>query len=536
MNNANLRIPPPLFTLSGIVLLGFALRLFAFTGIFGADDVAVAHVAMNFLENGFSVPEGHYAQRLGLILPLALIFKLFGTGDWQFAALPMAASTGAIVLAYSTARLIVSTRAGLLAALLMAVFPLDIANASMLFPDTVLGTCLALAFYLILRAENAKRPWLPSLAAGLLIGLGWLIKVEAPILIPVLGVYWLLDPPGRWRNVLIACAGALAVLVAEGLTYLVLSGDFLRGIHAALNQGGGIAKEEYSATQLWIYPKAWFITTYEFGLHYYLLFAAMAWVVIGRREKHYVLLAWLVLVLLWLEFGGNPFAEHYQVKSHLSRYCLTIAVPSVVLIAALLEHLLSQKLDRVATILAGGATGLGLLLVVFNTLALDGIRATKLGLDYATDQQTFPLYLDKKSYDMAGWYLGDQVNPADLRPMQQHDFTTQATSRLHADEIHGWALDNRVFADYAFNRYGILPMADILDNGPFSIAKTIDNPGSRLAYVQAGLMRNILSFMPSSYLTNKARATLDNLLKGDEVRIYRANSLPSPMERKEAKP
>lgn len=522
-NPANIPSPP---ILAGILLIGFALRVLAFSGIFGADDVAIALVAKDFLENGFSAPEGHYAQRIGLILPLALIFKLFGTGDWQFALLPMAASMGSIILAYLIGRTTVSEQVGLLAAFFLAIFPLDVANASMLFPDAIMGACISLAFYLILRAEQCHA-LLQAFAGGILIGMGWLIKVEAPILIPVLGVYWLLAPARRWRTVLLACIGALIVLLTEGAIYYSLTGDFLRGIHAAINQGGGITNEAYSATQLWIFPKAWFVTAYEFGLHYYLLFAATAWVVIYKRKECYVLLVWVVLMLLWLEFGGNPFAAEYRVKSHLTRYCLTIAVPSVVLIATMLADVWNRGHRRIALTLVAGATAAALFLAVFNTLALDGIRATKLGLDYAVERNAFPLYLDKKSYDMATWYLGDRIDATMIVPIQQHDFKTQTTQLLPVDEIRGWVLDNRVFAEYALKRYGMRPVSGLLHEPSFWIEKTIDNPGSRLAYAQAELLMKIIGLMPEHYLTSKARGTLDSILEGSEVTIYRTGSLPS---------
>jgi hypothetical protein len=521
MNRTALNQLPPRTVLLVILLLGLSLRLWAFTGIFGADDVAIANVAKDLLEHGFSVPEGHYAQRLGLVFPLALIFKLFGTGDWQFAVLPMAASMGAIVLAYATGRLIISQQTGLIAAWLLAIFPLDIFNASMLFPDAIMGTCLALAYYLALRAENATHPWLPAFVAGLLIGLGWLVKVEAPILLPVLAVYWFLNPARRWQIVLFAGTGALLVLGAEGAIYYLLANDPLRGIHAAINQGGGVLNVEYSATQLWIFPKAWFVTAYDFGLHYYLLFAAMVWVILNKRKECYVLLAWVLMMLLWLEFGGNPFAAHYSVKSHLARYCLTITVPSVILISGMISHLWDSGRFRIATFLVGTATATGLFLMVFNALGSDGIKATKLGLDYAVAHNTFPLYLDKKSYDIAPWYLGNKIKPTDIHPVQQHDFQTQTTHLLHAEEINGWVLDNREFADFAQKRYGIKPVADMLSGSRFVVEKSIDNPGSDLAYAQARLLHGIIGLMPESYLTSKALKTLDTLLEGNQVKIYR---------------
>ncbi|MBK9674760.1 MAG: glycosyltransferase family 39 protein [Betaproteobacteria bacterium] len=100
--------------------------------------------------------------------------------------MPMIASLGTIVLAYLYGRYLSSDAVGLLAALLLAVFPLDVVNASLLFPDTILGACTAFGVYLVMRSEKSKHWFAMSLVAGLVLGIAWLVKVEAILLLPVL--------------------------------------------------------------------------------------------------------------------------------------------------------------------------------------------------------------------------------------------------------------------------------------------------------------------------------------------------------------
>ncbi|MBK9674761.1 MAG: hypothetical protein IPO82_05885 [Betaproteobacteria bacterium] len=242
---------------------------------------------------------------------------------------------------------------------------------------------------------------------------------------------------------------------AESAIYAHMVADPLRSVHAALNQGGAVFNDSYSATQLWVFPKAWFVTPYEFGLHYYLLFAAMVWTLAAWRREYFVLLVWLVIVLVWLQVGGNPFAENYRIKSHLSRYCLTVAVPAVVMIAGMLEWLWRVGFKRIAATAASVAILAGVVLTNFNSLSGEGVRATKLGLDYLVAQQGLPAYLDRKSYDLAYWYWDGVVDKSQFYPIQRHDFSTGHTDLVPQSEIHGWVLINRVFDDYAFRRYGI---------------------------------------------------------------------------------
>ena len=142
-----------------ILLLGLGLRLFAFAGVVGSDDVYVANNAFSLLENGPSFPRDHYSGRIGLIYPLAAIFGVFGVGEWQLVAIPLFLGVLGIGVAFYLGTKFYDRRVGVIAAFLLAIYPLDIALATQLVPDLPLGVTTSVSFALYLRVyPNLAKP------------------------------------------------------------------------------------------------------------------------------------------------------------------------------------------------------------------------------------------------------------------------------------------------------------------------------------------------------------------------------------------
>ncbi len=165
--------------LTSIVTLAIVLRWAAFVGVVGADDATISDMAQRLLASGPWIPETHYQGRVGLIYPLALIYALFGIGEWQLVAVPFSLGAASIVLAFLIARELCDDRSALIAAVILAVFPLDVAAATQMMPDLPLGVLTATSFYLALKALRNDDPKLWAVASGLAWGYAYLIKVEA---------------------------------------------------------------------------------------------------------------------------------------------------------------------------------------------------------------------------------------------------------------------------------------------------------------------------------------------------------------------
>ena len=244
-----------------ILLLGLGLRLFAFAGVVGSDDVYVANNAFSLLENGPSFPRDHYSGRIGLIYPLAAIFGVFGVGEWQLVAIPLFLGVLGIGVAFYLGTKFYDRRVGVIAAFLLAIYPLDIALATQLVPDLPLGVTTSVSFALYLRAceERASLWW--AIAAGVVWGIAYLIKIEAAFLAPAFFAA-LLFRPQTWRQVAVVSLGVLFVLLLENAIYFAGTDTWFYRLHAIVTpkENAVAVSKAYSATQLWVYPKTWFVT------------------------------------------------------------------------------------------------------------------------------------------------------------------------------------------------------------------------------------------------------------------------------------
>jgi 4-amino-4-deoxy-L-arabinose transferase-like glycosyltransferase len=422
--------------LAVILVAATLLRLWAFVGIVGSDDVAISALASRLLESGPWVPETHYQARIGLSYPLAVIYAVFGVGEWQTVVIPFCAGVLSVILTFLIAERLCGGKAALLAALVIAVFPLDVAAATQLMPDLPLGVVLAASFYFALLALESDRGVVWAAVAGLTWGYAYLIKIEAAFLAVPMFVLLLANLP-KWRVVLWVFAGAAAVVATESIVYWIGGGEIVQRLAAVSNQGNLKATREFSASQLWVFPKSWFVTFYAFGLHYYLLFAALIWVLIGRVKALYVVAAWAAVYLLWLQFGGNPFSGSYHVKSHLDRYCSMLSVPMAVLIGAFLQRVLELR-PRMGALVLGGTLAAGLFFISFNTLSFERQDATKIAIDYARKENLFPLYMDRTSYAIAGIYMNQDPRFVEVRTAQDYDFQAQKMQLVDLKQADGY--------------------------------------------------------------------------------------------------
>jgi len=506
--------------LLSIVGLFFVVRLVLFVGIVGSDDASIASLALRLLDEGPFVPDSHYSARIGLIYPQALIFALFGVGEWQMAFLPLLASFGGLVLAYLIGKHYGGEKVGLLAALFVALFPLDAFSSSTLVPDLPLGALLALTFYLLIRAEQADSLLL-ALVAGLVWGWAYLIKVEAFFLLFVVLLMWGMRHLGF--KVVFVCGLAVgAVVLTEHLVYYFASGDVSLRIKVATVQGGKMPDSELTATELWVFPKSWFLTPYYFGLHYYLLAVSLVWVVLGKHWRWLPLFAWVGVFLLWLQFGGNPFSDSYSVKSHLARYCNMLNVPMAVLIGLMLHSVAAKYGWRWFVVITAPALLLPLIFMPFNQLSAERQIATKKLLDIVKEQQLYPLNLDRTSLSLAKYYLYEDVQPGDLRSLQQHDFRNRQTKLADPEALQGYLLINPGFVEYSRIRYGVQAISEQDLNGRFIEHTRINNPLGPASYASARLLHWLAGWIPMEFFRNKIQKTAAELLQGNDAVLMKS--------------
>ena len=509
---------------AGILCLGVIVRTISYAGIMGDDDLSIAMKAAAILEHGPGVGQGHYGLRVGLIYPLAGLFGLFGIGEWQLAVLPLVMSCLGIWLAYAFGRRLIAPGVGLIAAAALACFPLDVYYATRYYPDLILGTSLALAFYLAWRSEDSERPWLWLVVSGLVWGWAYLIKIEAVFMgLVFLGL--LLARRRSWLRLTIPILVFGAVIAGENLIYWLLQGEVLHRI-GVIESVSMRASPEFGLTQLWVFPKSWFVTFYEFGLHYYLFFIGLVLVLIKWQKELLLIWIWAVVFLFWLQFGGNPFAENYHVKSHLARYCNMLNVPMAVIIGYTLWNLKTRSGSLFWVVFLVLLVLPALFFINFNTLNSERTVATKQALAHARDSNLFPLYMDRTSTGIARFLTYGSGKEDAIHSLQKHDFQEGKTEIRPLDELQGYVLLNRGFMAKAARRY-YMQMVDIeAMQSRHKLIYRVDNPMNSLAYMQAQLLVFLGSQIPVDFLSDKISETGKRLLKGRDALVFQLSGEP----------
>lgn len=206
--------------LPGLLALGLAVVFFV--GNIGSDDVGYAELA-HALATGVPPPSnlGHHVSRVGLTVPLALIFSAFGISDWSLALLPLACTVATTVLISQLVLHLYGARSALLAGGLYAIFPPTIYLATSYLPEPVAIFALTVASTLFLRAAG-RCTWYFS--AGLLVGVAYLTTEAGVLMLGVMGIWVLLRRKMTVEHLWVP-AGALIVFAGELLGHALVHGD-----------------------------------------------------------------------------------------------------------------------------------------------------------------------------------------------------------------------------------------------------------------------------------------------------------------------
>jgi len=496
-----------------IVAIGAALRVHYFSGIIGSDDIFHAGAALSILERGFTVPEIHTAARFGLHLPTLPLFHFFGIGDWQMGLVPLFWSLLSIFLAYWLGAYFIDRNAGLIAAILIAVFPLDIQEATRLYPDLPLGACAALSVFAFLFAEQRNRPLLGAVLAGLAWGYAYLIKVEAFFLgFAYLGL--LIQRPERFRAIVLCGLVVLSIVALETAVYFVATGELFYRLLITQNEMITSGK----SGSLWVFPKSWFVTFHNFGIHYYLLFAGFILALVHRESRLLTPILWSAAFLLWLQFGFSPFKEFTGFKSHLARYCAMLSVPMAIVAAYPIWRALTAWPRPLAWGLLGVAVAAGLFMTNFNHLGLERQVATKNALRQAEERGWFPLYLDTYSYAFARFIWQRTPLEARIHRVQDHNRRTGETELMDLNAIDGYLLVNRDSMRFRQARYFEDPVDLDLAARIGEKVYGVSNPLGELSYAQARLFLALAEIVPP--VGALFRSTAEHVLEGNEAVIY----------------
>lgn len=167
--------------LCGIFVIMLAARLMSFVGLIGSDDLTYNRSAYEVVQGVFSPQLNHQQTRLGLIFPVALIFRLFGIHEISSVTFPLICAIATFwLLVYAGSRYW-GVWGGIVAGVLYTFLPIEILQATQLLPDLPAATCLTGSAILLEQIETNHNQAQHSsfwgmLCAGILFGWAYLIK------------------------------------------------------------------------------------------------------------------------------------------------------------------------------------------------------------------------------------------------------------------------------------------------------------------------------------------------------------------------
>ena len=388
----------PWWGLCGCLLLGLAIRLLLFGGFSGSDDANYASIAYEMAKGTFRIQEYAGAPvfplRLAIVAPLALLFRIVGPTEAAIVVLPLTASMLSIALAFWAGRLFISSRAGLIAAFLAALIPLDVSFASQLIPDPLsafwVNLCILLLATCLLRAHVRYPAPLAGLAA-VAFGLGWLTKeivvYSAPFVLLLLVLLYRQGGRSR-RAAIVFCAAGVAILALECAYYRQITGDWLFRYHeternSLVSAHGLFAEGSRFGWQPGRYwptvarrvlkdgPQILLLSTPLGGITPVALLAiAYAWLRRLGGFKYPAL--WFLSLLLLFDFGSTSLKLFRPLVLY-PEYLYPLLLPATVLSAGLLDALLPVRRPRPGSLESERSLWAAVVLIVLLLTSVRGL-------------------------------------------------------------------------------------------------------------------------------------------------------------------
>jgi hypothetical protein len=429
-----------------IVMLGFFLRVVAFYGYFGSDDRSYARFAHMINTGQFKPGEDSnfsrrmppvHALRLGLIFPVAFSFRVAGVNEISMVAYPFILSVLTIPIAFIAARVFFSSiRAGLIAALIQAILPMDVKSASMLLPDLPAAFWINLGVILLFFGSNrdsSRSKVAYGTGAGLCFVVSWFCKEAVCYLLPFavcLGLWLIYNEKKNFYMLLAVVLVFFAGFAFESLLYYNTTGDFLHRFHEVarnfeqgemwfFTEGGVVGYEKGHRLsgllqRLFIYGPRSILATWSYGLTTAVAMLALVYGIYKRWRPFIFVGAWLISLVVMFNFFSPNF-KIYQPLPLTDRYLYPILLPSVLLTARFIDFLFSRSeasSDDVFKERAfwGGVLAVCILLICTIKLSKDIFVLSAPSSDERTAARLLspnvPVYTDNRTKEMLSFFWG----------------------------------------------------------------------------------------------------------------------------------
>lgn len=215
-----------------IVGIAILIRLFFYSGHVFSDDAYYGYLSYTMYKLDFAkdyIGYPHTPLRINVFILTALSFLFFGSTEFATTVFPILFSIGHIFLAYFFTKLVTDNqKTALIAAVLMAFFPTDIAFASINFADSPSAFFVNLGLYFLYKAHKQQAVKF-SLISGVCFFLSIQFKVNIFFVALLLIILWIYtNYKSKTINYYIPIALSFIGLnlIVEGFIYLLTQDNF----------------------------------------------------------------------------------------------------------------------------------------------------------------------------------------------------------------------------------------------------------------------------------------------------------------------
>jgi len=384
-----------------ILLLAFSLQIIFFIGfsnhpsdegiiignsyaIYQGNFNSILSEYKNLRKDGLYDPSEAFRFRPLFLYPIAFFWRLFGINDYSTVLWVMITYLGTIVVTYKIGENLFNKKVGLISAFLISICPLQLLYSTRVSIDTPLAFFMGLSVFFFIKGneylnktsrlkQEGKNSRKYFLLSGLCLGFGYLTKISA---LPLFGFFFLYFIYKKRFNRIVfwLILGFIIIFVVESLYYYIFTNHFF--IRVIMNKGFienkiiheptgdvtflNLIKISYLESSPFFYLE--YITGKASYIEYpyprveifcFFILLSTLYFIFHRKESTNVLLIWLIILFLWLEFGpasikfsSNYLIEYWVIQKH-DRYMMIILIPSILI----LSNFLYSLKDRAAQLI-----------------------------------------------------------------------------------------------------------------------------------------------------------------------------------------
>ena len=334
--------------LTVLILVSLSSQIIFIVPVTLSDQMVYYHTAVNFPR----LPQNpsHWSMRLGVVLPVAVIYRIFGHSEFTYYFLPISSTILLVASTYLIGRMLFNRVVGAAAALWLSFLPYFLLESGNLLPDITASACVTTAIMLLLAIRdepNGKSQRWIYLLSGALFGWGYLAKeyfAVFAVIIPL--IFWLFKIPGK-RLAWIAAGISLMVAIEFGIHAVSYGNPLLRLTTSQPRETiGYIERDVLHIIGLFFirlsrYRGLFSILIAASGLTYLIIQS------IQRSKIHLVLLIWFLMVYIFFTvLGLLPVLLNWEdtvlLRLHVFRYWIPLLPPLAIASAAALNCLIRR--------------------------------------------------------------------------------------------------------------------------------------------------------------------------------------------------